>query len=138
MATTLKDTLAAYTAARRELTEFDAEYGPIFETRNTLESAVKEAQAAMTNELSESGIDFIEDDDFAVTLVQQDRGSYLVERLPSTRAVLDRCVMTISAGDVKKLVRKGELTQAQADAAWESKPVKPYVKVTIKTNEGRD
>ena len=130
---TLNDALAAYNQARRELTEWDAEWGPIMEQRAMLDSALSEAKNALTEAMYASGIDYVEDADFEVSMVRQDRGFYDVARLPKNQAVMDACAVTIASADVKKLVKRGLLTAEQADEAWESKPTAPYVKVTIKT-----
>lgn len=130
---TLNDALAAYNQARRELTEFDAEFGPIMEQRSMLDSALSEAKNALTETMYASGIDYVEDGDFEVALIRQDRGFYDVTRLPKTQAVMDACAVTIASADVKKLIKRGLLTAEQADEAWESKPVSPYVRVNVKT-----
>ena len=132
----INERLTEYGQARRALAEFDAEYGPLMEQRSLLEQAVIEAQEILTDTLTLAEIDFVEDQDFAITLVKQDRGAYLVERLPHTADVLDCCTMTITKTDVQKLVKKGVLTPEMAEAAWKAKPAKPFVRVTIKTEVG--
>lgn len=130
---TLNDALAAYNAARRELTEYDAEWGPVMEQRAGLEHGLQEAKELLTDAMYASGIDWVEDADFGVSLVRSDRGFFDVARLPKTQAVMDACAVTIASGEVRKLVKRGLLTEEQAAAAWESKPAAPYIKVNVKT-----
>ena len=130
---TLDELLATYNALRRDLTDYDAEYGPILQHRTALAQEVQEAQDRLTEAMYASGIPFVEDGDFEVSLVCSDRGFYDVQRLPKTRAVMEACDITISSAAVKKLVKRGLLTDEQAAAAFESKPAKPYVRVSVKT-----
>jgi len=132
----LNAALARYSEARKERTEAELEYAPMLADLASLKEEEEAAKAELTAAMASTTIDYVEDPDFEVTLVKTDRGAYNVDRLPKVPAVLDACTLTIDRKAVEKLVKRGVLSQVDAEAAWESKPAAPFVRVTIKTTAG--
>ena len=132
----IRQALTDLRTAERELQEYLAEWAPVFEHRDALQEEVELCKQALLEVLTEANLDLIEDDQATVTVVRADRGTYDVERLPKTPEVLEACQLTIDKRAVERLIRRGVITQAQAEAAWVSKPVKPYLKITPMRHDG--
>lgn len=132
----LNEALRAYGQARRTLDDYRGEYAPVFEMAALLEEELQAAQAQLTAALASREIDYVEDTDFAVTLVQQDRGEYVADRLPGWIVELaGKTVTTIDKRAMQKAIRTGLISDEDANAAWEPKTSKPYVKVAVKKGE---
>ena len=132
----IRQALADLRTAERELLEYRAEFAPVFEHHDALQEEVELCKQALLEVLTEANLDLIEDDQATVTVVRADRGTYDVDRLPKTPEVLEACTLTIDKRAVDRLVRRGVITAEQAEAAWVSKPAKPYLKITPMKVEG--
>ena len=126
----IRQALEDLRTAERELQEYLAEWAPVFEHRDALQEEVELCKAALLEVLTEANLDLIEDDEATVTVVRADRGTYDVERLPKTPEVLEACQLTIDKRAVERLIRRGVITREQAEAAWEAKPARPYLRIT--------
>jgi len=126
----IRQALEDLRTAERELQEYLAEWAPVFEHRDALQEEVELCKRALLELLTAHDRDYVEDDQMSVTVVRADRGSYDVDRLPKTPEVLEVCTLTIDKRAVERLIRRGVITREQAEAAWVSKPAKPYLKVT--------
>lgn len=127
--------LDAYRKAEMDLLEFRAEYGPLLQLHAELEQGVRDAKAAVLAALEGLGIDYGGSDDFHAEVRRADRGSYDVTLLPRTKDVLDCCELSINKDAVKRLVKRGVLSQDEADAAYVPRPAAPYVVITPKRDE---
>ncbi len=108
----INEALAAYSEARRELTEFDMEFSPILAQRTTLEEELKAAQAQLTAAMAGQNIDFVEDGDFGVTLV--------------------RSKSFDTKQTVQNLIDAGVITNKQWVQALVQVQRAPYIKATIR------
>lgn len=126
----IRQALEDLRTAERELQEYLAEWAPVFEHRDALHEEVELCRQALLELLTGHGLDYVEDDHAAVTVVRTDRGAYNVDKLPKTAEVLDACTLTIDKRAVERLVKRGVITREQAEAAWEAKPARPYLRVT--------
>lgn len=131
--TELTDALAAYRVALSERDELAAEYAPIVQLMSEHEQTVADAKALILDLLNAHDLSYIEDDSFEVTRVVSDRGTYNANKLPKSVEIMDACDISISKSAVKKLIKSGILAPDEAEAAWESAPATPYLRIKIKT-----
>lgn len=136
--TLIHDALATYEQTVRELDEFRAEWAPMLERFEALQEQVQLAKGDLLSTLSDAELDYAENGSFAVSVVRQDRGSYNVDKLPKTPAMWEYLDLSISRANLVKAIKRGVLTEAQAQAAWESKPIAPYLRITPFTLGERD
>lgn len=128
--------METYLTCERELAAFVEEWFPVIEKREALAEQLALAKRELTEAMAEPDISYAENADVEVLLIRQNRGAYNADRLPKRAEVLDHCTLSIATSEVKKLVKRGLLTDDEAQAAWEAKASAPYIKVTPKVIEG--
>lgn len=126
----IEQALADYRNAERELAAYTEAHAEVFLAIEVRKEEVDICKAAILDLLTEHELDYAADGQIEASVVVSDRGRYVAERLPKTVAVLDACELTIDTKTVRNLIRRGLLSKAEAEAAWESRPAKPYVRLT--------
>lgn len=127
----IQDALDWYREARRRRdafrTEITAELDKLDYYTNDLGGAEDNLKALLVD----NQLDYAENDSFTVSVIRSERGGYDASRLPKTAEVLDACTLTIDKRAVENLVKRGLLSQHDADAAYESKQAAPYLKIGL-------
>lgn len=136
-ALTLAEALDEYRLAVEAVGRYRMDHADVLNELELHEQAAAEAKDAITALMTESDLDFIEDEHHAVSLVRTDRGSYDPARLPDwLRNMPGVITETVDAKTVKKVLKNKHIAtdeerEAIADA-WQSNPAKPYAKITTK------
>lgn len=132
----IRAALAAYRDALSRRDEHRAEFGPVFQVDQELSEEVEGAKRRLLELMNARELSWAADDSFEVSRVVTDRGSYNPDRLPRKLEVLEACTLTIDRAAVRRLVRRGVITEEEAAAAWEPRPAKPYLRITPIITEG--
>lgn len=124
--------MAAYQESVTALTNHRAEWGPVFEVEAELQQDVDDAKDALTALMAET-TDWVENDSFEFNLVRQDRGGYDIDRLPEwVRELPGVVTQTVDKKAIDALIKRRKIAPEDVADAWEPKPAKPFVKVTVK------
>lgn len=127
----VQDALADYREARQAVEHWRAEVAPALSRLNDLENELHTIEIALKMLLVDNQLDYAQNDSFTVSVIRSERGGYDASRLPKTAEVLEACTLSIDKRAVENLVKRGLLSQHDADAAWESKQAAPYLKIGL-------
>jgi hypothetical protein len=131
----IKTALEEFGRLKWELLEFDTEWGPMLQARQALADELKEAQERLTSLMAAASLSLVENGNFSITLVRQDRGYYDPERLPSSvRAIPGILTEVVDKERLERAIKLSMLNAEELAAlpdAWVSKPIKPSIRVSV-------
>lgn len=136
-ALTLAEALEEYRLAVEAIGRFRMDHADVLNELELHEQAAAEAKEAILGLMEARKLDFIEDEHHAVSLVRTDRGSYDPSRLPDwLRNMPGVITETVDTKAVKAVLKNKHIATDEERAAiadaWESKPARPYARITGK------